>query len=283
MVTTSKFIKVPATKIWQAITDKNQMKEWYFEIPDFELKIGAVFNFFEPGGRNEYHHRCIVKEIVPEKKFSHTWTHPNHSKGESMLSWLLNEKDNGTEVTLMHDGLENFADAGPAFAPENYQMGWEGLLNALKNFLFGMRKKTYSIEINASAEKVWQNLLNEDSYRKWTTPFCEGSFYKGEMKQNGRIHFLTPDGSGMFSKVIFYEPNKHVMFKHIGEIKNFEEQPLNEETEKWSGAFESYRLTENHDTLILDASVDLTPEHISYFDQAFPKGLLKLKELSETK
>jgi len=281
MVTTSKFIKAPANRIWQAITDKKQMKEWYFDIPDFELKAGAVFNFFEPGGKNEYHHRCVVKEIVLNKKFSHTWTHPGHSKGESIVTWLLREKDNGTEVTLTHSGLENFADAGPAFAPENYQLGWEGLMAALKNFINGMKKHKFEIEINASAGRVWNSLLNDESYRVWTAPFCEGSYYKGEMKQGGRIHFLTPEGSGMYSNVIFYEPNKNVLFQHVGEIKNFEEQPLNEETEKWTGAFENYTIKETGNKVILEAEVDLAPEHLDYFDQAFPKGLLKLKEISE--
>jgi hypothetical protein len=101
------------------------------------------------------------------------------------------------------------------------------------------------------------------------------------LKQGGRIHFLTPAGSGMYSNVIFYMPNKSVLFQHIGEIKNFEEQPVDEETEKWSGSFEQYTLTENKNKIILEAKVDLSPEHFGYFDQAFPKALLKLKEIAE--
>jgi uncharacterized protein YndB with AHSA1/START domain len=281
MITSGIFIKAPTNKIWQAITDKNQMKGWYFDISDFELNSGSTFNFFESGGKNEYHHRCIIHEVVPNKKFSHTWTHPSHSKGESTVTWLLNETRNGTEVTLTHDGLENFADAGLAFAPENYQMGWDGLMVMLKNFIYGLRKRKFDIEINASANRVWECLLNHDTYRQWTNAFCEGSYYKGELKQGGRIHFLTPAGSGMYSNVIFYMPNKSVLFQHIGEIKNFEEQPVDEETEKWSGSFEQYTLTENKNKIILEAKVDLSPEHFGYFDQAFPKALLKLKEIAE--
>ncbi|SIQ52021.1 Activator of Hsp90 ATPase homolog 1-like protein [Chryseobacterium sp. RU37D] len=42
-------VNVPAEKVWKALTDKNEMKAWYFDIPDFELKVGKVFNFYEPG------------------------------------------------------------------------------------------------------------------------------------------------------------------------------------------------------------------------------------------
>ncbi|PKP36100.1 MAG: hypothetical protein CVT98_09130, partial [Bacteroidetes bacterium HGW-Bacteroidetes-15] len=155
-------IKESASKVWQALTDKSQMKEWYFDIPDFELRVGAIFNFYEPGGDNQFHHRCEIKEIVPSKKFSHTWTHPSHSKGESLVTWMLNEANGKTEVTLQHEGIENFVDGGSAFAPENYELGWEGILSILKNYIYGVRKQTYQIDINASAEKVWDVLINDE-------------------------------------------------------------------------------------------------------------------------
>ncbi|HEY9362830.1 MAG TPA: SRPBCC domain-containing protein, partial [Chitinophagaceae bacterium] len=38
------FIEASPEKVWQALTDKEQMKEWYFDMADFELEEGAVFN-----------------------------------------------------------------------------------------------------------------------------------------------------------------------------------------------------------------------------------------------
>jgi uncharacterized protein YndB with AHSA1/START domain len=281
MITSKVRIKTNVQKVWQALTDKSQLKEWYFDIPDFELSVGAIFNFYEPGGENQFHHRCQIKEIVPNKKFSHTWTHPSHSKGESLLTWMLNEVNGVTEVTLWHEGIENFADAGPEFAPENYQMGWDGFMAILKNYIYGIRKHTYEIEINASSEKVWNVLLNDETYRQWTNYFCEGSYYKGELKQGGRIHFLTPDGSGMYSNIILFTPFSNILFQHIGELVNFEEQPIDEATEKWTGAFENYTLKSNGKTTTLIAEVDLTPDHVDSFNKTFPKGLKKIKLLSE--
>ncbi|NHB68629.1 SRPBCC family protein [Perlabentimonas gracilis] len=281
MISTKIIIKESAAKVWQALTDKSQMKEWYFDIADFELRAGAIFNFYEPGGENLFHHRCQIIEIIPKTKLAHTWSHPSHSKGVSTVTWLLSEVNGITEVTLKHEGIENFADAGPEFAPENYQMGWEGLMSALKNYIYGIRKQTYQIEINASPEVVWDVLLNDDTYRKWTNVFCEGSFYKGELKPGGRVHFLTPNGDGMYSNIVFYTPHSNILFQHIGEIVNFVEQPLDDATEKWTGAFESYTLKSNGKTTTLVAEVDLTPDHLDSFNKAFPKGLDKIKELSE--
>jgi uncharacterized protein YndB with AHSA1/START domain len=123
-------------KVWQAITNKVQMKEWYFDIPDFELKVNSTFNFYEPGGAKKYHHRCTIKEILPNRKLQHTWTHPSHSKGESLLTWELFQVEDYTTVKLTHEGIENFADGGSDFTRENYIMGWNEIVGkSLKSFL----------------------------------------------------------------------------------------------------------------------------------------------------
>lgn len=281
MITSKVIIKEASSKVWQALTDKNKMKGWYFDIPDFELKVGATFNFYEPGGANQFHHRCVILEIEPERKLSYTWTHPSLSKGESEVTWLLKENNGVTEVELQHQGTENFADAGPDFAPENYQMGWNGFMAILKNYVYGIRKHIYEIEIDAPAEKVWNVLLNDDTYRQWTHVFCAGSYYKGELKPGGRVHFLSPDGSGMYSDVIFCTPHSNILFQHIGEVLDFVEQPIDEATEKWTGAFENYILKEQGNRTTLIAEIDLTPEHVDFFNENFPKGLQIVKRLSE--
>jgi uncharacterized protein YndB with AHSA1/START domain len=67
MISAQTVIKETSEKIWKALTEKDQMREWYFDIPDFELKEGAIFNFYEPGDARQFHHRCQIKEIVPFK------------------------------------------------------------------------------------------------------------------------------------------------------------------------------------------------------------------------
>ncbi len=274
-------IKEPASKIWEALTQKDKMKEWYFDIPDFELREGSVFNFYEPGGENKFHHRCVIREIVPDKKFSHTWTYPELSKGESLVTWFLTEKNGLTEVTVQHEGTKSFADAGADFAEENYQMGWDGFMSVLKNYVYGVRKHIYQVDINAQAEKVWNVLFNENTYRQWTNVLSKGLYYNGEIKKGSRIHFLSLDGSGMYSNVLFFTPHSTVYFQHIGEIRDFEEQPIDEATEKWTGAFENYILKQNGHITTLIAEIELTPEHVIFYDEKFPKALEKVKELSE--
>lgn len=135
IVVEAKFNAAPE-KVWQALTDKDQMRTWYFDIPDFELKVNATFNFYEPGEAKKYHHRCTIKEIVSNVKLRHTWTHPSHSKGESMLTWEIIPDVDSVLVRLTHSGIENFADAGSDFSRENYVMGWNEIVGqSLKGFV----------------------------------------------------------------------------------------------------------------------------------------------------
>lgn len=60
-------VNASAEKVWKALTDINEMKIWYFDIPDFIPEEGAVFNFYEPGDEKKYHHQAEILEIIPEK------------------------------------------------------------------------------------------------------------------------------------------------------------------------------------------------------------------------
>lgn len=73
-------------------------------------------------------------------------------------------------------------------------------------------------------------LWNDETYRIWTEAFYAGSYAVSKWKEGDKIQFLSPDGSGMYSKIVENKSNMLMSFKHIGNIKNFEEQPIDEET-----------------------------------------------------
>lgn len=146
-----------------------------------------------------------------------------------------------------------------------------------------MNNLNFSTEINAGADKVWFALWDDAHYRKWTTAFHEGSHYKTDWKEGGRIHFLDPQGNGMYSNITKNQPFEKMFFTHIGEIKNFEEQPLDEATRFWTNAKENYTLTENNGVTTLTVTLDVVEDEKmnAMFSEAFPKGLAIVKETAE--
>jgi len=144
-----------------------------------------------------------------------------------------------------------------------------------------MKRLNFSIQINASKEKVWNVLWDDVTYRKWTSTFSEGSYAISDWKEGSKILFLSPNGEGMFSTIAKKNPYEFMSFKHLGTVKGGEEQPDNEETKKWSGAMENYSLDEKNGVTELTVTMDITEDHEQYFKDTFPKALESVKALAE--
>lgn len=141
----------------------------------------------------------------------------------------------------------------------------------------------FSININAPKEKVWRVLFDDITYRQWTTPFHEGSYAKGTWEKGSHIHFLGPDGRGMYGIIEENIPNEYMAIKQIGELANFEELPVDEKASAWGGSMETYRLIPHEDSteLIIELGGDdyNTPDEMS---QAFYPAMDIIKKLSES-
>lgn len=145
-----------------------------------------------------------------------------------------------------------------------------------------MKKATFSVQINAPKEKVWETLWNDATYRQWTTVFHEGSHAVSDWQEGSEVLFLGPDGGGMFSKIERMVSNEIMEFKHLGMFKDGEKQPSTEETKAWEGCMENYYLTQTNGNTELRVELDIAEDHEDFFKEAFPKALQKVKELAES-
>ncbi|RYY97849.1 MAG: SRPBCC domain-containing protein [Chitinophagaceae bacterium] len=140
-----------------------------------------------------------------------------------------------------------------------------------------MQTLDFSIRINAPREKVWDSLWSEAGYRHWTAAFAEGSYYEGDFTEGGRVRFLGPNGSGMWSIVGAHHAPERVVFVHQGAIKDGAEQ----EPGEWAGTTESYTLADAGSATELSVQVETMEAAAGYFNETFPKALARLKEAVE--
>jgi uncharacterized protein YndB with AHSA1/START domain len=124
----------PISKVWKAITDKEEMKQWYFDLAEFQPELGFKFQFIGGTEDNQYLHLCEVTEVIPEKKLTYSWRYDGY-EGNSFVSFELFEKGDETRLKLTHRGLESFPN-NPDFAKTNFEMGWDQIINtSLKEYL----------------------------------------------------------------------------------------------------------------------------------------------------
>jgi uncharacterized protein YndB with AHSA1/START domain len=126
----------PVALVWKALTDKEEMKRWYFDVPKFAPVVGLEFGFDVRHEGVEYLHRCRVTEVVPGKKLAYTWRYEGHA-GDSLVTFELYAEGKRTRLKLTHEGLETFPKLA-AFAKANFVAGWTEIVGtSLKNFVEG--------------------------------------------------------------------------------------------------------------------------------------------------
>lgn len=94
----------PISKVWTALTDPAQMKQWYFDVPDFRPEVGCEFDFHTASGEIKKHLLCRVTEVDPGRKISYTWKYAGHG-GESHVTFALSELAGQTHLRITHVGL----------------------------------------------------------------------------------------------------------------------------------------------------------------------------------
>ena len=125
----------PADRVWKAITEKEKMKKWYFDLDRFEPVVGFEFTF-EGGSKEEtYVHLCKVVEVIPGKKIAYTWRYKDYP-GDSRVTWELFPEGEKTRLKLTHEGLETFPQDKPDFAKKSFEAGWTEITGKhLKEFV----------------------------------------------------------------------------------------------------------------------------------------------------
>lgn len=78
----------PIGKVWTAITDKDIIKKWYFDLPKFKPEGGTEFQFIGgPDDGKKYLHLCKVVEVIEGKKIAYTWRYDGCA-GDSKVTFF---------------------------------------------------------------------------------------------------------------------------------------------------------------------------------------------------
>ncbi|MCC7357333.1 hypothetical protein IT408_02385 [Candidatus Uhrbacteria bacterium] len=150
-----------------------------------------------------------------------------------------------------------------------------------------MKKLSFSIEIHAPVQKVWDTMLLDPGYREWTKPFNpKGSWYEGTLEKGAEIRFIGPDEQGnlggMMSRVKEFDLYHFISFEHYGQIQNGVEDTTSDQVKSWSGAYEDYTFTEKPEgKTLVETELAVPDEFTGYMESTWPAALEKLQKLSE--
>jgi hypothetical protein len=149
-----------------------------------------------------------------------------------------------------------------------------------------MKKLHFEVVINAPRERVWDNVVNDEPYRKWAGIFMPGSYFEGSWEKGARIRFLALSAAGepegMFSEIAESRRPEFLSIRHLGMVRNGKEDRESEEAKKWQMGYENYTLSDVEGGTRFDVDLDVPDDSMAQmFSDVWPKALAILKEISE--
>ena len=133
-------------KVFRAITDADQLTQWFPDVTILEAKEGGdvQFTFLKDQSNyksnkhphkldKDYHVVGKIIKIVTNKELSYTWKHKDIPDfPETIVSWQLEQLDeNKTRLILSHSG---FTDKDQE-EYDNHTEGWSWFITRLQNYV----------------------------------------------------------------------------------------------------------------------------------------------------
>lgn len=117
------------SEVWSALTDKDKLKQWCFDMNEFKPEVGFDFHFYGEKDGQKFLHLCKVIEAEPEKKMKWLWSYEG-VPGDTYVSFELSPQTGQTKLRLTHQGLEQLPQ-DENYAKENFVAGWNMILGEL--------------------------------------------------------------------------------------------------------------------------------------------------------
>ena len=124
-------INTSIEKLWSALTNPEEMAQWYFELPKFEAEEGFQIHF----SSCDYLHRWVVTKVIPHHIIEYKWSYPDYP-GESLLNVeLLYINEYATKLVLVHEGVETFPQDRTEFSRASFEEGWNEIIKNLHEYV----------------------------------------------------------------------------------------------------------------------------------------------------
>lgn len=284
ILTVAATVDAPVATVWHFWNDPQHITRWNHASNDWHCP--KSLNDLRVGGG--FISTMAAKDGSASFDFTATYT---EVKENELIEYTITD---GRKVTVSFEANGNETIITENFEAENIHShelqiaGWQSILNEFKKHtekVSKMKLLQFEQHIHTPVEKVYQTMLEQESYKQWTSAFNAGSFYKGNWEKGSKILFVGINNEGkeegMVSFIKEHIPNREVWIEHAGFIRDEKELMEGPDVEPWAGCLESYFFIPAGEQTIVKVTMESNMEYASYFESAWPKALEILKALCE--
>ena len=133
-------IKIYATpaEVWGALTDSDELENWWSEDVTLEPKKGGKFRevWLDDAGGKQLASGEVIS-VKPKQEITFTWKEKNWDKNQqTQCSITIAEDGKHAVVTVTHEGWNTFADEKKKKKTmADFSVGWKYHLQELKQYL----------------------------------------------------------------------------------------------------------------------------------------------------
>lgn len=130
-------VKAQPAYIWQALTDSDDLENWWGEGVKLEpIKNGNFKEFWQDDEGNEHVASGKVRSLVVNKEIVFTWKEKFWPK-ESITECKISIEDNGKfrTIHIQHKGWETLPAADQKKTMKDFRTGWSYHLKELQAYL----------------------------------------------------------------------------------------------------------------------------------------------------
>ncbi|HEX7594139.1 MAG TPA: SRPBCC domain-containing protein [Anaerolineae bacterium] len=110
-------IAAAPAEVWRALTDPRIIEEWSGARANFPLEVGAAYALWDGTIGGE------IVEIVHGQKLAQTWKPQDWTRTDSVVTFTLTPRGNGTRVDLLHVNVEESDYDGTTEGWDIYYLG----------------------------------------------------------------------------------------------------------------------------------------------------------------
>jgi uncharacterized protein YndB with AHSA1/START domain len=133
----TKFINASPAKVWEALTTPAMIKQYLFETNvESNWEVGSSITYTGQWDGKEYQDKGVIKEFQPEKLLATTYWSSFSDKEDKPenyqnVTYRLEAKDGGTEITIEQDGSDSEESA------KQSEENWGKVLDGMKKLVEG--------------------------------------------------------------------------------------------------------------------------------------------------
>lgn len=214
-------VHAPIDRVWQAITDPNELRQWFAQNAEVDLHVGGRFAFFGPDipwGVDDDSATGKIFALDERTLIGWTWRFKDM---DTTLAIELRSKDSGTEVHYQHEMPDNDAPYGLWIVRDYADIYLHNLKSFCEigepacrpDFRNDRDVAVASAEIDASPERVFEALTVPETMSQWLSPKS-----KVDLRVGGEYSFgWTQEKDGVPEpagprKILEVEPNRKLTY-----------------------------------------------------------------------